>query len=126
MEKNKKHLNLDELKAKLEKGLFKNDEPVYNNKDYEKRESLEKFENVNKNITKNMKTPEEVLDEVIIENKKNVNNMLSTKELVLLAMKKYAKLYHENEINNNAKNKMKNQKDDVANLFKIFNFKNVD
>jgi hypothetical protein len=45
-----------------------------------------------------MKTPEKILDEVAAENMINIQQMVTTKQLVILAMKRYAKLYHESEI----------------------------
>jgi hypothetical protein len=45
-----------------------------------------------------MKTPEEILDEVTAENMVNIQQMVPTKQLAILAMKRYAKLYHESEI----------------------------
>lgn len=47
-----------------------------------------------------IKTPEEVLDEVAAENMTNIHQMVCTKQLVILAMRKYAKIYHESEQKN--------------------------
>lgn len=45
-----------------------------------------------------MKTPEEILDEVAAENMVNIQQMVTTKQLVILAMRRYAKLYHDSEL----------------------------
>ncbi len=45
-----------------------------------------------------MKTPEEILDEIAAENMINIQQMVTTKQLAILAMKRYAKLYHESEV----------------------------
>ena len=47
-----------------------------------------------------MKTPEEILNEVAAENMINIQQMVTTKQLVVIAMRKYAKLYHENKVKN--------------------------
>ena len=45
-----------------------------------------------------MKTPEEILDEIAAENMINIQQMVTTKQLAILAMRRYAKLYHESEV----------------------------
>lgn len=45
-----------------------------------------------------MKTPEEILDEIAAENMINIQQMVTTKQLAILAMKRYAKLYHESKV----------------------------
>ena len=45
-----------------------------------------------------MKTPEEILDEIAAENMINIQQMVTTKQLAVLAMRRYAKLYHESEV----------------------------
>lgn len=45
-----------------------------------------------------MKTPEQILDEVAVLNMKNVQQMVCTKELVIKAMRLYAKAYYEREM----------------------------
>ena len=45
-----------------------------------------------------MKTPEEILDEIAAENMVNIKQMVTTRQLVVLAMRRYAKLYHESEV----------------------------
>jgi hypothetical protein len=45
-----------------------------------------------------MKTPEEILDEVAAENMINIQQMVTTKQLAIIAMKRYAKLYHDSEV----------------------------
>ena len=45
-----------------------------------------------------MKTPEEILDEIAAENMINIQQMVTTKQLAILAMRRYAKIYHENEV----------------------------
>ena len=50
------------------------------------------------NLDMNMKTPEEILDEVAAENMINIHQMVTTKKLAILAMERYAILYHENEL----------------------------
>jgi hypothetical protein len=47
-----------------------------------------------------MKTPEEILDEIAAENMINIQQMVTTKQLAILAMRKYAKIYHESEVKN--------------------------
>jgi hypothetical protein len=46
----------------------------------------------------NMKTPEKILDEIAAENMINIQQMVTTKQLVVLAMRRYAKLYHKSEV----------------------------
>lgn len=48
-----------------------------------------------------MKTPEEILNEVAVENMKNIQQMVTTKQLAVIAMIRYAKLYHESKVENN-------------------------
>lgn len=45
-----------------------------------------------------MKTPEEILNEVAAENMINIQQMVTTKQLAIIAMRRYAKLYHESEV----------------------------
>ena len=45
-----------------------------------------------------MKTAEEILDEIAAENMINIQQMVTTKQLAVLAMRRYAKLYHESEV----------------------------
>ena len=45
-----------------------------------------------------MKTPEEILDEIAAENMINIQQMVTTKQLAVLAMRRYAKLYHDSEV----------------------------
>lgn len=45
-----------------------------------------------------MKTPWEILDEVVAENIINVQQMVTTKKLVIIAMRRYAKLYHKTKV----------------------------
>jgi len=45
-----------------------------------------------------MKTPEEILNEVAAENMINIQQMVTTKQLAIIAMKRYAKLYHDSEV----------------------------
>lgn len=47
-----------------------------------------------------MITPEEILNELAVENMINIHKMVTTKDLVILAIMRYARLYHENEIKN--------------------------
>jgi len=44
-----------------------------------------------------MKTPEEILNEIAAENMINIQQMVATKQLVIIAMRRYAKLYHDSE-----------------------------
>jgi len=45
-----------------------------------------------------MKTPEQILDEVAAENMINIQQMVTTKQLAILAMRRYAQLYHQAEV----------------------------
>ena len=45
-----------------------------------------------------MKTPEQILNEIAAENMINIQQMVTTKQLAILAMRRYAKLYHESEV----------------------------
>ena len=47
-----------------------------------------------------MKTPEEILNEVAAENMINIQQMVTTKQLAVIAMRRYAKLYHESKVKN--------------------------
>ncbi|AGO49639.1 hypothetical protein Phi13:2_gp029 [Cellulophaga phage phi13:2] len=47
-----------------------------------------------------MKTPEEILNEVATENMINIQQMVTTKQLAIIAMRRYAKLYHESKVKN--------------------------
>ena len=45
-----------------------------------------------------MKTPEEILNEVAAENMINIQQMVTTKQLAITAIKRYAKIYHESKV----------------------------
>jgi len=45
-----------------------------------------------------MKTPEQILDEVAAENMINIQQMVQTKYMAIIAMRRYAELYHESEV----------------------------
>jgi len=45
-----------------------------------------------------MKTPEEILNEVAAENMINIQQMVTTKQLAIIAMRRYAKEYHDSEV----------------------------
>ena len=45
-----------------------------------------------------MKTPEEILNEVAAENMISIQQMVTTKQLTIIAMMRYAKLYHDSKV----------------------------
>ena len=45
-----------------------------------------------------MKTPEQILDEVAAENMIDIQTMVTTEEIIVIAMRRFAKLYHKNEV----------------------------
>jgi hypothetical protein len=47
-----------------------------------------------------MKTPEQILDEVAAENMINIQQMVTTKQLAITAIRRYAKLYHQSKVKN--------------------------
>ena len=47
-----------------------------------------------------MKTPEQILDEVAAENMINIQQMVTTKQLAITAIRRYARIYHQNKVKN--------------------------
>jgi len=47
-----------------------------------------------------MKTPEQILDEVAAENMINIQQMVTTKQLAITAIRRYARIYHQSKVEN--------------------------